>query len=677
MNCQALCMLYTQDADLSRRVGGFVGTTMEIKYTDQPRELRLALEHAGPSVLLLDVRSYRGQELLKEIADSWPEALLIVLGTPRTEPVLEARDLGVYAIADLRFDGPTMKSLVKQAMEHVRLRSEVDILQRQLAAAMARAPTDNRPLQKEPALPLRDSLSPRRRVDSVEDLLQTVIDGIANAAVVLRAGVFAFAAETATYEFKAGIGCLDETSSIRIDNDNPLVRWMEINAHIVSREGLQNMEDTAQRVMLQRALDTVGAELIVPLRGREQITGWIFLGKRSTGEPFDSADLRDITIFAEHVSTSLENAILYREVAIQKTFAETLLHSMPTGIVATDQGGTVRWFNEAAETVLGIESHDTLHHPVEKLGSRLSHHLRLALADNNGAKQPLEWQEPATKCYVAVQTSRLMSNNTCLGAVAFVHDLTRERMLNRKQRELDRASFWTELAASMSHEIRNPLVTIKTFAQLLPERYGDTEFRTEFSSLMDHEVNRLNAIIEQINDFANLPPPAFGDLDIRDAVDEGVKLARLRTPSHDVNIEVDITTHGRLPIITGDKLALAESLAHLITNAVEATADNPNASIKLTAQPFDNGDKEEPGVEIIVSDNGPGIDPDTRTRIFSPFCSTKERPMGLGLPIVQRTASNHGGSVTVDSDDKGTCVKITLSANQQNGETSHEASADH
>ena len=73
--------------------------------------------------------------------------------------------------------------------------------------------------------------------------------------------------------------------------------------------------------------------------------------------------------------------------------------------------------------------------------------------------------------------------------------------------QLERAQFWTDLAAGMSHEIRNPLVAIKTFAQLLPERYADAEFRAEFSRLVAGEVDRLNGIIEQINAFAH--PPAL------------------------------------------------------------------------------------------------------------------------------------------------------------------------
>jgi len=93
-----------------------------------------------------------------------------------------------------------------------------------------------------------------------------------------------------------------------------------------------------------------------------------------------------------------------------------------------------------------------------------------------------EWIDAATKRNLAVRTQRLMNRAQCLGAVAVVQDTTDQRLLKEKQDRLDRATFWAELAASMSHEVRNPLVAIKTFAQLLPERYEDPSSRWSFGS---------------------------------------------------------------------------------------------------------------------------------------------------------------------------------------------------
>ena len=98
----------------------------------------------------------------------------------------------------------------------------------------------------------------------------------------------------------------------------PLVRWLELHGHLVSRTNLANIVSQNQRPLLRRALDTFGAEVIVPLYARGQIIGWLFLGHRVTGLPFEYSDLEALMALAEHVSTVLENALLYQEVTLQK-----------------------------------------------------------------------------------------------------------------------------------------------------------------------------------------------------------------------------------------------------------------------------------------------------------------------------------------------------------------------
>src|SRR5260370_16223348 len=236
-------------------------------------------------------------------------------------------------------------------------------------------------------------------------------------------------------------------------------------------------------------------------------------------------------ILAEHFPALLENALLYEEVKLQKTLAETLLKSIPPGIVATDEHAIVRWFNPTAEQILGLSSNDVLNKPIESAGSKLGAFLRETL-DAKTTLPPQQWIDNTTRRSLAVETRRLMSEHTPLGAVAVVHDLTAEETLREKQTLLDRAVFWTDLAASMSHEIRNPLVAIKTFAQLLPERFDDVDFRKDFNEIVVGEIDRLDKIITQIHNFAHPPELVFKPIYLRQPVRKGNELASERfTPN--------------------------------------------------------------------------------------------------------------------------------------------------
>jgi two-component system nitrogen regulation sensor histidine kinase GlnL len=216
----------------------------------------------------------------------------------------------------------------------------------------------------------------------------------------------------------------------------------------------------------------------------------------------------------------------------------------------------------------------------------------------------------------------------------------------------------------MSHEVRNPLVAIKTFAQLLPERFDDADFRRDFNEIVVQEIDRLDLIITQINNFAHPPELKFKPLDLRQPVKRAIELARSRNIQNGFSVEM--TMPDDLPEVVGDEAALTEAFAHLVANAAEATHGQPKAKIVLTAKPVREGDHTS-GVVITVQDNGRGIAVDLKDKIFSPFCTTKPRGMGLGLPIVKRTIFDHNGRVDIDSNPQGTSVSVLLPVAEDGG----------
>jgi nitrogen-specific signal transduction histidine kinase len=293
------------------------------------------------------------------------------------------------------------------------------------------------------------------------------------------------------------------------------------------------------------------------------------------------------------------------------------------------------------------------------VGSRLASLLRETL-DSKTPPPAQHWIDSNTRRSLSVEVCQLADNGSTLGAVAVIQDLTAQEALREKQALVDRATFWTDLAASMSHEIRNPLVAIKTFAQLLPERFDDADFRKEFNQIVVHEIDRLDKIITQINNFAHPPELVLKPIDVRTPVKKAVEIARAR---YGINgkLELETSLPNDLPRVLGDEAALAEAFAHLVANAAEASADRNKPRITLSAKPVREG-KQSSAVVVTVQDNGGGIAPDIKDKIFSPFCTTKPRGMGLGLPIVKRTVFDHHGRVEVDSTSKGTQVSVLLPA---------------
>jgi len=656
-----ICILYSQDADLVRRMKAFLSALAQVRYVSSPDRLDAVLQQNSPAILVLDLRAKEARDLLEQIQATLPEILVIALGTLRSEPLREVEHSGVYAAEDLQIDRRHLQSLVTRGFDHLRVLQENRDL-REHAITPYEAPLPPRRLEstlerRETVMPLLRFPRVFRRFDNVEALLANLVESVADATGIGRVGIFSKIRQSDRYRLRAGLRCLPETYDVEYGERDALVRWFELHAHLISRANLPHA-DPAQRAIMRRALDTFAAEVIVPLHAGGRIIGWIFFGHRITGERFDSSDLEGLMGLAEHVSTVLENALLNEEVTVQKTLAETLLKSIPPGIVATDEEANIRWFNPTAEQILGVDAGDALNQPVEAVGGKLAAFLRETL-EARETLPPRQWIDPNTRRSLCVETRRLVDQKTALGAVAVVHDLTAEDNMRQKQDLVDLAVFWTDLAASMSHEIRNPLVAIKTFAQLLPERFEDADFRKDFNEIVVQEIDRLDKIITQINNFAHPTELVMKPVDVRSSLKKGIELAKTRVTKN--GIAIDTTLPNDLPRVLGDEDALAEAFAHLVANAAEATSGQSKPRITLAAKSLREGGRAS-GVVITIQDNGRGISPDLREKIFSPFCTTKARGMGLGLPIVKRTVFDHNGRVDIDSNPHGTSVSIMLPA---------------
>jgi PAS domain S-box-containing protein len=664
MNPPPLTIVYTQDHDLVRRVKAFLRMIGQVRHVAEADRLDAVLQQTSPTLLLIDLRGQESRDLLDQIQKEWPEVLIIALGTPHSEPLREAEESGIYAAEDLQLDRGRFQALVGRAFDLLRMMQE----NRELREETTREPIPEPPRLEtmpdrpaSPSLPLLRFARVFRRFDNVDALLSNVVEGVADAAVVARVGIFSRIRQGDRYRLRAGLRCLPETQELEFGERDPLVRWFELHAHLISRTNLAQTPDQSQRALLRRALDTFGAEVIVPLYARGRIIGWLFCGHRVTGQAFTSGDLEGLMILAEHISTVLENALLYEEITLQKTLAETLLKSIPPGIVATDEDGVVRWFNPTAEQILGVPSSEVINRPVEAAGSKLAALMRDTLESKTHLPAQ-QWIDPNTRRSLSVETRRLTDHRTSLGAVAVVQDLTVENNLRQKQDLLERSAFWTDLAASMSHEIRNPLVAIKTFAQLLPERFDDADFRQDFNEIVVQEIDRLDKIITQINDFAHPPELIMKPLDLRGPVHRAVEIAKSHLPTNGTAIETALPND--LPKVWGDEVALTEAFVHLVANAAEATSGRHQGRVTLAAKPIREGEKTN-GVVVTVQDNGNGIDPELRDKVFSPFCTTKSRGMGLGLPIVKRTVFDHNGRVDIDSNPQGTLVSVMLPASSR------------
>jgi len=228
-------------------------------------------------------------------------------------------------------------------------------------------------------------------------------------------------------------------------------------------------------------------------------------------------------------------------------------------------------------------------------------------------------------------------------------------------RRADRLASLGTLTAGLAHEIRNPLVAIKTLTQLLPERLDDEEFRTQFLQIASGEVDRISSLVNELLEFARPSDPKLELENINTILDGMLLLASTETKKKQINIIKNFASD--LPPVQIDREQIKQVFLNILLNAVDATRENGKITVKTQSFIKPGG---EPFAQIEFTDTGCGIPEEYLEDIFNPFFTTKSTGSGLGLSISNQIIQDHRGYIDVESQlDKGSSFFINLPVNQE------------
>lgn len=234
-------------------------------------------------------------------------------------------------------------------------------------------------------------------------------------------------------------------------------------------------------------------------------------------------------------------------------------------------------------------------------------------------------------------------------AAAFNRAIDDLGVLRKQLAATERIAAWREIARGVAHEIKNPLAPIRAAIETLRrlrarndpafEEYFDEATRTALQ-----EVNRINHIVTEFTDFARMPPP-------RPQVVDVVELARQVVGLHANLGEALSLSYQPCPSVRADRDQIVQVLTNLVQNALDAVAGRPSPSVRVKVGPGGAG-----RARVEVCDNGPGISPEMRERLFLPYATTKAHGTGLGLAIAQRLVVEHGGEIGYRQETGGGAV---------------------
>jgi signal transduction histidine kinase len=252
----------------------------------------------------------------------------------------------------------------------------------------------------------------------------------------------------------------------------------------------------------------------------------------------------------------------------------------------------------------------------------------------------------ANQAAIAIENARLYE------------DLKRSKTYVRRA---DRLASLGTLTAGLAHEIRNPLVAIKTFTHLLPDRFDDEEFREQFLKIASSEVDRISLLVTELLDFARPSDPKLELENINIILDGMILLVSTETKKKKIDIIKNYASD--LPPIQMDREQIKQVFLNILINGIQATSEHGKITVKTRSFMKPGG---EPYVQVEFADTGCGIPEEHLEDIFNPFFTTKSTGSGLGLSISHQIVRDHRGYIDVESQlDKGSSFFINLPVNQE------------
>jgi PAS domain S-box-containing protein len=608
----------------------------------------------------------------KRLLSIAPETTCILLAVQTTsETAGEMRTRGVYDIVAKPFGREELTASSARALERSHL------LARLAAANAQRASASD--FSSPPAAGAGDSQAARRRemLDSLRKFLkaltgvidpgrlhETVLETITDMFSINRVTLLLWDEKTQQMSAAASVGLSsDLMKGYSASTWTAIATWLRRNDQVLHLGAPEIRTDSEQALAIRKEMALLQSLICIPMVSDGRLVGALAIGKKVTGRHLSDDDVEFLCLLSQQVAAIIVNATRHRDVFVQKERFEEILQGVNSGLIATDSQGRLTVFNKTAEQILGLKASEVLGKSVQRVGSAFADIMFRSLREKKSLCRH-ELADPGTKALLGISTSLLTdSSGRQIGAVALFTDLS--TVSPRTAATGDEA--WQRCALCMAHEIKNPLVAIRTFAQLFPESYDDEKFRNEFSGIVIKEIDKLDGVVERLMRFARQFELSPGPGNLHSLLDEELAEVSEEAQSRGVEFKKDFKLdNGSLSF---DRELLKEAVEQILNNAVEAMPSGGTLSISTSeaVYPDQTSNKSENGVppgkvaEILISDTGVGIPPEELPDLFKPFHTSKLKGMGLGLPISRRIVREHCGDITVTSKpNEGTTVRIIL-----------------
>lgn len=352
-----------------------------------------------------------------------------------------------------------------------------------------------------------------------------------------------------------------------------------------------------------------------------------------------------------------------------RSHTETIMDSMDSGVIALDQGGRLTAWNEAAARLLELSGEAARGESYTCVFSRNAQLIELIQETLQHAQtiRDVQWEHRHSQrgmLSLKVSTSIWKSpTDEVLGVIVVVEDRTEWKQMEATLAQAQRLAVIGEWATSIAHEVRNPLTSIKAFAQIIEEELPQENENREYTRIIAEEVERLDRFADQLLLFSRPSRESNIPVDLTKLLDQTCKLVEPRAAQR--GIAVLFHKHAPLPPVMASPELMKHVFLNILLNALQAAPTG--GDVKLAAE------WDEDQVRVHVTNDGPAIAEEHLVRVFEPFFTTKHTGTGLGLSISQRIVQAYGGHIVAENVSGGVRFTVVLPVQAEEKEGAYGA----
>ena len=506
------------------------------------------------------------------------------------------------------------------------------------------------PLEK--AVPLFRTFTASLDLDKLIDLF---LDAVTDVVGVSRISFLLYNKEDDVYRVKASRGIHPDISSrIYLTPDSGMILWLSTKGRILRRDKVEG--DVVSKGILIRAfreMEVLQSVVGIPIMYEGKLLCILNLDRKITSEPYSSMELEKLFILSNYFGKAIQDIYKYNIICNQKEYTQKILERMGTGVITVNEKEEIIIFNPKAEEILKEKAADIKGRPVEVLPEPITRLIRETVRDKKAYKKH-EVISEEDNLYVEVDTYGLYDiSGLLIGGVILLEDISAREELSREKKKGENLQLLNELVGRMAHELRNPLVAVRTFTQLMKDRYSDPEFQDFFFSTVTGEVEKLNSLIEKLIAFAHPIEYKFDIVDLGEVLDNSLESILRAVKTSNIQLIKNYTPG--IFKIRADNKQIYKAFSYILQNSFNAMQSGGTLTLNVESA------LKDATIKISVKDTGRGIPPEDLKKVFDPFYTTPEKGIGLGLPLSQKIIEEHGGKVSVSSVfNHGTTLTILL-----------------